>query len=103
MSEPRTTVWGRTLAEVEQAVGDCLAALDRYETAFTGVLSDHHPDRPPADPAAHDFDTAWQRRLHAATEHADPVDRLLAEHEQVWGRWCEAYSAWRRSLEQAPV
>ena len=31
MGEPRNPGWAHTLADVERAVGDCLAALDRYE------------------------------------------------------------------------
>jgi hypothetical protein len=103
MSELRNAEWGRTLADVERAVDDCLAALERYESAFAGVLSGR-PAEPEAKPVAEpeEADHGWDRLLATAERHADPVDKLLAEHERVWGHWCETYSAWRRSLEQPP-
>ena len=38
MQHGQSSGWQHALAEVEQAVGNCLAALDRYEKAFDGVL-----------------------------------------------------------------
>jgi hypothetical protein len=89
--------WRSTLAEIEQAIGDCLTALDRYEAAFARVLG-VEPAHPGSEPEARSAEepSAWDGRLAAAGEAADAVERLLAEQEAVWGRWRAALADWRR-------
>ncbi len=95
--------WVRTLAEVDQAIGNCLSALDRYEAKFVELLREQEvaagpcferslPDTSP--------DVAWADRLAAAKAGADEVEQLLAEQEAVWGRWRESLAEWRRLVEQ---
>lgn len=96
--------WERTLVEVGQAIEGCLTALDRYESRFADLLAGQeatqvgtaHFERnlPGSD------DVGWNERLDAARAGADEVERLLDEQEAVWGRWCEALTAWQRLVEQ---
>ena len=96
--------WQQTLAEVEQAVGNCLSALDRYEKAFDGVLraEGSEPAAPAATAASGEQMAGWEERLGFARQHADAVEALLAEQEAEWTAWLSKYTAWRRSLEQPP-
>lgn len=93
--------WAGALADVEQAVGDCLAALDRYEGAFADVLADADPPvrlhRPALDP-----DGNWTDRTAAAVRQVRDLEHLLDEQEQAWAAWRESYTSWRRSLDQLP-
>lgn len=101
MSEPGKGGWPAALAEVERAVGDCLAALGRYEGAFADVLAE-------ADPpvrlhrAALEPDGDWADRTAAARARVADIEQLLDEQERAWAGWRESYLAWRRSLEQLP-
>lgn len=93
--------WATALAEVEQAVGGCLAALDRYEGAFADVLADADPSlsaRRPLVPPEED----WGERTAAARAKVAGVEQLLEEQERAWTAWQESFTAWRRSLEQLP-
>jgi hypothetical protein len=96
--------WQQTLAEVEQAVGNCLAALDRYERAFDGVLKAEGtgPTAPAATAASVEQMAGWEERLGVARGQADAVEALLDEQEAEWAAWLIKYTAWRRSLEQPP-
>lgn len=96
--------WQNALAEVEQAVGHCLAALDRYEKAFDGVLRAEGgiPSAPAAAAATGEQMAGWEERLGFARQHADAVEALLDEQEAEWTAWLAKYTAWRRSLEQPP-
>lgn len=96
--------WQQTLAEVEQAVGNCLAALDRYEKAFDGVLRTGgvEPAAPVVSAASGEQIAGWEERLSYARQHADAVEALLDEQEAEWKAWQEKFTAWRRSLEQPP-
>lgn len=93
--------WRTSLDDIEQAIADCLAALDRYETAFAhviGVEPGELTERKPEPPAGGHADS-WDFRLAASGEAADAVERLLAEQEAVWGRWQAALADWRRLAE----
>lgn len=93
--------WATALAEVERAVGDCLAALDRYEGAFADVLSEVGPSvgiqRTLVPPEGD-----WGDRTSAARAKVADVEQLLDEQEQAWSAWQASFTAWRRSLEQLP-
>ena len=96
--------WQGTLAEVETAVGQCLAALDRYEKAFDGVLKAEGgpPTAPVMAVASGERMAGWEERLGFARRHADAVEALLDAQEAEWSAWLDKYTAWRRSLEQPP-
>ena len=97
MGDGRGQDWVRTLDEVDEAVHGCLTILDRYEAKFTELLGERLPPR--SNPAV-PIPSVWDERLTAARAQADEVERLLAEQEAIWGRWREALSGWRRSVEQ---
>src|SRR5262245_28152961 len=99
--------WRSALTEIERAIGDCLAALDRYEAAFAKVLG-VEPGAPSANEAKESKpdngagDPAWERKLAAAGEAADSVEKLFAEQERVWGRWRAALADWQRLAGTPP-
>ena len=103
MQHGQPSGWQNALAEVEQAVDHCLAALDRYEKAFDGVLRAEGVQAAPvtASVTAEQM-TGWEERLGFARRHADAVEALLDEQEAEWTAWLAKYTAWRRSLEQPP-
>jgi LPS sulfotransferase NodH len=105
MRHTNATDWQQTLAEVEQAVGHCLSALDRYEKAFDGVLRAEGvtPVAPALAAASGEQVAGWEERLGFARRHADAVETLLDEQEAEWSAWLAKYAAWRRSLEQPPT
>jgi hypothetical protein len=82
-----------------------LTTLDRYEVKFAQLLAECDVPRGPrprgelALPALASH-PGWGERLTAAQSGADEAEQLLAEQEAVWGRWQEAFSAWRRLVEQ---
>ncbi len=96
--------WQGALAEVETAVVHCLAALDRYEKAFDGVLTAEGgtPAAPVMAAASGERMAGWEERLTFARRHADAVEALLDAQEAEWSAWLDKYTAWRRSLEQPP-
>ena len=102
MGDARDRDWVRALDEVEDAVRRCLAVLDRYEAKFTELLAEHAPPTVSPHPVPELTSAGWEERLAAARGQADEVERLLVEQEVVWGRWRDALSAWRRSVEQPP-
>jgi len=102
MGDARDREWVRTLDEVEDAVRRCLAVLDRYETKFAELLSEHAPPTVRRHSISDRTVPGWDDRLAAARGQADDVEQLLAEQEAVWSRWREALSEWRRSVEQPP-
>jgi len=101
MSEHGKAGWAGALAGVEQAIGDCLAALDHYEGAFADVLAEAEPPvrlhRPALEP-----DGDWADRTTATRRQVHDLEQLLDEQEQAWATWQESYTTWRRSLEQLP-
>jgi hypothetical protein len=105
MSDPDERGMERTLDEVGHAIEGCLTTLDRYEVRFAQLLAecDVPPGLRPREervfPALAKH-TGWNERLAAAQSGADEVEQLLAEQEAVWDRWQEAFSAWRRLVEQ---
>jgi hypothetical protein len=100
MATGSTAGWRSALAEIERAIGDCLAALDRYESAFANILGPIGPTARGPEPG--DNTAAWEERLTAAGDAADAVERLLAEQEVVWGRWQAALADWRRLAGAGP-
>lgn len=96
----QTTNWHETLNEVERSIGDCLAALDRYETAFARALQ----GQPISETvrALPDPTPEWDAKLAGATNHADEVEQLLVEQEVVWNRWRQAFGDWQRTLKELP-
>lgn len=102
MGDARDRDWVRTLDEVEDAVRRCLAVLDRYEEKFSELLAEHSAPTVRRHPLPESTAAAWDERLSVARGKADEVERLLAEQEAVWGRWRDALSSWRRSVEQPP-
>lgn len=105
MGEPEERDRERTLDEVEQAIEGCLTTLDRYEVKFAQLLAECEVPRNARPRFERTLPTlasnpGWGERLGAARAGADEVELLLAEQEAVWGRWQEAFSAWRRLVEQ---
>jgi hypothetical protein len=80
--------WQDALAEVERGVRDCLAALDRYEATFEGVLTPEPAPKPTG---------GWEETLHTAEEQTNRVEQLLAEQESAWTRWHAALTKWEQS------
>lgn len=105
MQQVQAAGWQQALAEVELAVGHCLAALDRYEQAFDGVLRTGgvQPAAPSVAATSGEQIAGWEERLTYARQHADAVEALLDEQEAEWKAWQEKFTAWRRSLEQPPT
>lgn len=90
--------WMTTLSDVETAIGSCLAALDRYEERFSGVLGEHGGPASAVE-VPNEPDEHWAGRLGGAVEQADQIDKLLTEQEQLWSHWQARFSDWARSLE----
>jgi predicted nucleic acid-binding Zn-ribbon protein len=90
--------WQTALDDIEHAIVDCLAALDRYEATFVTALNSQLDDAQSsaAQQATTHESTTWEERLAAAGDAADAVEKLLAEQEQVWGRWRTALADWQR-------
>ena len=95
--------WVRTLDEVDQAIGNCLSTLERYEAKFVELLRERTvAPGPQFERALPDSspDVGWDDRLATAKAGADEVEQLLAEQEAVWGRWRESLAEWRQLVEQ---
>jgi uncharacterized membrane protein YccC len=92
--------WQATLAEVERSIGDCLTALERYESAFARVLQE--PTRTPISPPLQESVSRWDEHLAQAEERVDEVEELLLEQERVWGQWRQAFDEWQRSVNELP-
>ena len=96
--------WETSLGAIEVAVGDCLKALEHYESAFLMAYTEQGG---PADAlrihVPYDgLDEAWDEHLAGADQSAEGVEQLLAEQEIVWKRWQELVTEWKLSLEQTP-
>lgn len=98
--------WMRTLDEVDQAIGGCLSALERYEAKFVELLREQavaagpHFERSLPDGSP---DQGWNDRLLAAKTGADEVEQLLAEQEAVWNRWRESLAQVFKSSGSDPT
>ena len=90
--------WWQTLAEMEQAIDQCLVTLQKYEDGFRDVLRTSAGSTTllaiPKD------DDGWNSRLEMARKHANTVEELLSEQESIWTQWKQSYENWRHSLEQ---
>lgn len=99
MSQATPAEWHRTVVAIEDSIGQCLAALDRYEQTFSRVLSDAPRDAPrvsePIEPVP---EPAWDDRLALTARHADEVEQLLARQEADWRRWQEMFQDWKQLL-----
>jgi hypothetical protein len=85
--------WRDTLSEIEHAIGDCLAVLDKYEAAFARMLRAEGV----ADAVtASDLNPAWDEKLAIVGESAADAEHLLTEQEAVWGKWRDALADWQR-------
>ena len=102
MGNPQKGGWATSLAEIESAVGNCLAALDRYESAFRTVLHPVAQAKPPVV-GKEPLDLECDRQIERAVSSAKSVEQLLIEQELVWREWQSSYTAWRQSLEQSPA
>ena len=102
MGNPQKGGWATSLAEIESAVGNCLAALDRYEAAFRTVLHPVEQTKPQVLGKA-SLDIECDRQIERAATAAKSVEQLLNEQELVWRDWQRSYAAWRQSLKQSPA
>jgi hypothetical protein len=97
MTAGEATGWRDTLSEIEHAIGDCLAVLNKYEAAFARLL---HSEGLPADSGPDvGRDREWEGRLATVGRSADDAERLLSEQEAVWGKWRDALADWHRLAE----
>jgi hypothetical protein len=93
MTTGEVACWRDTLTEIEDAIGDCLAVLDKYEAAFARLLRAEGVEDPvPVSDRNH----AWEERLATAGRSAADAEHLLTEQEAVWGRWRDALADWKR-------
>ena len=93
--------WQATLAEVERSIGDCLAALERYETAFARVLNEPAPILATVTEPLSTH--KWDEHLTRTNEHVDEVEKLLCEQERVWNEWRQSLDQWQRSVSALPA
>lgn len=101
MTRPARVDWMGALTEVEQAVGQCLDALDHYDERFAQLLSE--PAQAPSTPRpVGSSDLGWEARLFALHTQVDELEQLLTAHESTWQQWQQAMASWRRSVEQTP-
>jgi hypothetical protein len=95
--------WRESVDEVERGLSECLAALDRYEQSFTGVLT---AEPVPAEERPRILEgriSGWSERLATAGERAAAVERLISEQQEIWIHWQSAVGRWKASLKQLPV
>lgn len=86
--------WQASLDEMESALGNALAALDRYQAGWERLLKD--PGASDAKPAGQ-LELSlrdWDARLQAAAELADSVERELHDRQTAVGRWQESIKLW---------
>ena len=107
MVEPKQAEWLGTLARVEEAIGGCLAKLDRYERAFGHTYAEALAPRVALkdftnDPRLQSVEHHWAERLSTAQAAADEVELLLNEQQGLWGRWLDSYNGWKASVQRMP-
>ena len=93
--------WQVSLDAMQTALETTLAALDRYQSGWAGLLADQASGS--GSPSAVDFDfqlREWDARLLAASELAASVERELHDREQTVGRWRESLKERRRRSVQ---
>lgn len=100
MSTAVQSNWQDSLAAVERSIGDCLSVLDRYESAFAKILQE--PGRSVPKRAIPELPVVWDETLSEASRHADEVERLLVEQQELWGRWCQTFHQWQRMMQELP-
>ena len=91
--------WQAALAEMEAGLASALAALDRYQAAWGGVI-----DAPPASGGeidrVEDRLQEWDVRLKAAADLAESVGRELDDREAAVGRCRALYSDWQQVIQR---
>jgi len=92
--------WQSSLQEMESALGNTLAALDRYQAGWEQLLA---TQAAPAtkQPSVDQLELRlreWDARLIAAAELAVSVERELHDRQTAVGRWQESLTEWRGSL-----
>ncbi len=95
--------WQESLAEMDDALGASLRALDRYHEAWDGVLVAEPMTSTTADDRLVRLEARlreWDARLAAAGELAASVERELDDREAGVSRWREVFDGWRRLIEQ---
>lgn len=93
------TDWQASLDEMETALGNTLAALDRYQAGWERLLSD---ESVPARPSAEQLEVQmreWDARLIAAAELAESVERELHDRQSAVAGWKDSLNAWRSGLK----
>lgn len=90
--------WQASLEEMETALGNTLAALDRYQAGWEQLLaSPAAPERPTVDHLEGRL-REWDARLVAAAELAASVERELHDRQTAVGRWHDSLTQWRSGL-----
>ena len=92
--------WQTALDGMDAALARTLAALDRYQAAWTAVLSEPPRTLLPVGDVAEDQLRAWDERLSAAADLAASVGKQLAEREAAVGRWRELFTDWRGVIQR---
>jgi hypothetical protein len=105
MASLPTAEWHATLDQMDAALAETLAALDRYQERWDSVLKESAPPETGAvNPEALDRIEGrlrdWDARLHAAEELAASVGRELNDRETVVGRWQQTFTGWRDGIER---
>lgn len=107
MATQHRTGWQTTVADIESAIADCMAALDRYEAAFGHFLDEERElirkDQAPAAPSPESLAHEWDDRLAPARQTADEVEGLLAEQEALWNHWQHALAEWQHLAGTEPT
>ena len=98
MTSLPVTDWQASLEKMETALGNTLAALDRYQAGWERLLSDQSaPARPFADHLEVQM-REWDARLIAAAELAESVERELHDRQSAVAGWKDSLNAWRNGL-----
>jgi hypothetical protein len=95
--------WQAALDGMETSLQNTLAALDRYQAAWAGVLAAPPPRAllPVGDlDRAEGRLSAWDERLSAAAELAESVSKQLDDREAAVGRWRELFADWQRVIQR---
>ena len=97
--------WQAALDGMDAALARTVAALDRYQAAWTAVLADPPRALLPVGDAdlAEGRLRAWDERLGAAAELAVSVSKQLDEREAAVGRWRELFADWHGVIQNQPL
>ena len=105
MGNTTSQQWLRSLDEIEQAIGACLATLDHREARISELFRDGGRSNRDVtrllDSLSHV--TGWTERLSAVQSYAVHVESLVSEVKPDWDRWSQALTTWQRLVEQLPT